>query len=291
MGKERKNAAMMLPWTRILFLAGAGLLCFGVTRTLIKETIRLFKDAGLVRENYRGRQVVTGTGMALVLGMIGAGACVTVFGPSIGAWAETSGLAELCLLGGGMGLIGFLDDVAGNRCYGGFRGHFQFLWKKGEMTTGTIKALTGLALALLVTLHWERGMPVQLFGGLAIALGANAFNLLDVRPGRALKAAMLSLLALAAGASTDWTAWTLLLAVVFAFVPFDLGEKAMLGDTGANFLGAVLTDLALRDMPLAGVLAVCACIAGIHVYTEWHSLNDVIENNRLLRWVDGIGRH
>ncbi|MCQ6349962.1 hypothetical protein NPL98_28810, partial [Bacillus cereus] len=79
----------------------------------------------------------------------------------------------------------------------------------------------------------------------ALAAGcANLANLLDLRPGRALKVVLppAALLVLAAGeAERPRRGGTLALAALLpglAALPADLRERGMLGDAGANVLGA-----------------------------------------------------
>ncbi len=74
-----------------------------------------------------------------------------------------------------------------------------------------------------------------------LVLATNVFNLLDLRPGRALKALVLLGAALTLGTwdSEPLRALGILLGGVLAMAPYDLGERGMLGDTGSNLVGAL----------------------------------------------------
>ena len=71
--------------------------------------------------------------------------------------------------------------------------------------------------------------------------GANLLNLFDLRPGRAIKVAVASGAMIGAARPGRRRAPPLPpLAAALALLPEDLGERAMLGDAGANALGAML---------------------------------------------------
>src|SRR6202012_1521842 len=144
----------------------------------------------------------------------------------------------------GIAFLGFLDDPLGQgEAAGtprGWRGHWAAL-RAGRLSTGAIKAIGAVALAAYVVSgqgleSWRYAADVIL-----LVLATNLFNLLDLRPGRAGKA--LALL----GAGLCLFAWTLApigLLGVFARPGLGgawltLGEKAMLGDTGSNLIGAI----------------------------------------------------
>jgi len=72
--------------------------------------------------------------------------------------------------------------------------------------------------------------------------------------------------------------------------PEDLGERAMLGDAGANALGALLGTAAAATLPRAARVAVLAAILGLTAASEVVSFTKVIEQTPPLRWLDMLGR-
>ncbi|MBE3594643.1 MAG: hypothetical protein IMX04_06355 [Candidatus Carbobacillus altaicus] len=101
-------------------------------------------------------------------------------------------------------LIGWYDDVYGDRQVKSIRGHLQALWKRGEVTSGIIKLLTlPLIGALIAFVHAgnvghesEWGMVLNLVKGAFLAgVLTHVFNLLDLRPLRAVKGCLLLLTA------------------------------------------------------------------------------------------------
>jgi hypothetical protein len=73
-------------------------------------------------------------------------------------------------------------------------------------------------------------------------------------------------------------------------LPADLDEQLMLGDAGANALGALLgVGLAARTGP-AGRAATLAALAALTVASEKVSFTKVIASTPGLRELDALGR-
>jgi len=197
------------------------------------------------------------------------------------------------------GVLGYIDDMDPNpEKARGFRGHIGAL-TRGEVTTGALK-LVGISTAALISgailsqRHNGRGIDrivdVMSCGGL-IAISANLINLFDLRPGRALKVA--GALCLTAGCNTNPDIRILgsgLLGVVGACAPQDLGEQTMLGDMGANPIGAgvgvLLALMPRRRHRLIGV----GVVTGLTLLSEKVSFSSLIDKTPFLAWVDRLGR-
>ncbi|WP_373319695.1 hypothetical protein [Rugosimonospora africana] len=127
-----------------------------------------------------------------------------------------------------------------------------------------------------------------LLGAGVIAGTANLVNLLDLRPGRALKAGLIIGAPLLPGAAGGLVAGPA--GAAGALLREDLGEQIMLGDAGANALGALLgVALAARTGPV-GRAALLAGIAGLTAASEKVSFTKVIEATPGLRELDALGR-
>lgn len=127
-----------------------------------------------------------------------------------------------------------------------------------------------------------------LLGAGVIAGTANLVNLLDLRPGRAIKAGALIGAPLLGGASGGLAAGSL--GAAAALLAPDLDERVMLGDSGANALGALLgVALAARTGPVgrAGILAVLTALTAA---SERVSFTKVIQDTPGLRELDALGR-
>ena len=119
-----------------------------------------------------------------------------------------------------------------------------------------------------------------------VAGGANLLNLFDLRPGRAIKVAVASA-ALIGACGQDSVAAPA--AAGLALLPEDLGERAMLGDAGANALGAML-GAAAAGLSRTGRITLLGAIVGITAASEKVSFTKVIERTPALRWLDMLGR-
>jgi UDP-GlcNAc:undecaprenyl-phosphate GlcNAc-1-phosphate transferase len=218
------------------------------------------------RTNHRGRTVSLLPGPALAL--------------AAGASADLPRAAAMLVALGACG-VGAYDDAVGGRdaTAKGFRGHLAAL-RRGRLTSGAVKVLaigaTGLAGSALLG-GSRRDVVV---GGAVVAGAANLLNLLDLRPGRALKAGAAAALLLDQPGPA---------AAAAALLPADLGERTMLGDAGANAIGGVL-GLALlhrhprRRAPALAVLAVATAASEVVSYSR------VIDAVAPLRWLDRAGR-
>ncbi len=241
------------------------------------------------RTNYGGREVSLLGGAAVAAG---ATAVAGLGGGPAGLAAVVAGAA-----GGGFGALDDLTESAEGRSKG-FTGHVGAL-ARGRMTTGAAKLLgigVGSLAAAAIATRGGRGSgasariaDVALSGAL-IAGTANLVNLFDLRPGRALKvvAAITAPLALTVGPGAPIAAATC--GAALGALPADLSERTMLGDTGANSLGA-LAGTALVLVPRLPVRAAAlAGVVGLTALSEKVSFSQVIQRTPVLRRLDAWGR-
>ncbi|HEU5157134.1 MAG TPA: hypothetical protein VFU43_09060 [Streptosporangiaceae bacterium] len=249
------------------------------------------------RTNHRGEPVTLLEGPAFVAGATAAG----LVAPGLTGRMR----AAVLLAGAGGGVLGAYDDLAGSGSSRGFKGHLAAL-ARGEITSGAVKLLgigaAGLA-AAAVAGTGARSKPGAAFdvlvNGALVAGGANLMNLFDLRPGRAIKVGLLvgAPLAAAGGRPVNGGRRGVAPAAVVAaplgaaaaLLPEDLGEKAMLGDAGANALGALL-GLAATRLGRGGRLAILAGVVGLTGASEFVSFTKVIQSTPPLHWLDMLGR-
>ncbi|MBO0830945.1 MAG: hypothetical protein J2P29_03135 [Actinobacteria bacterium] len=241
-------------------------------------------EAAWTRTNYQGETVTLLAGPAVALGGI-AGILAS------GASRRNQAAAVVAVTGAAV--FGGYDDLAGDRTSTGLRGHLRALLD-GELTTGVVKlagiGASGMVAALVADAGPDSGGVVdRLINAGLIAGAANLVNLFDLRPGRAIKATALAGALVAAGPGGAG-AVSAPVAAALALLPEDLGERAMLGDAGANALGALLGTAAATTLPRPARVAALAAIVGLTAASEVVSFSRVIERTRPLRWLDMLGR-
>lgn len=253
-----------------------------------------FASPILGRENFRGRQVPTGAGVIVSIALLAAEAGRAIAAAAgVGEEATTSSSRAAVLIAVvGFGLLGLLDDVAGDRGRAGFRGHLGALGR-GTMTTGALKLIGGAAVAV-VAVSWLGPMSVrQLFVDAAlVALAANLGNLLDRAPGRAMKSAGVGFLALviATAAPTELVSVGLAVGAGLGLFLDDLHERLMLGDAGANALGAAIGVGVVLSSGEKVRQVVLAVMLALNLLSELVSFSRVIAAVPPLRALDEAGR-
>jgi hypothetical protein len=238
------------------------------------------------RMNYAGRPVTLLGGPVLA-----ASATATAV---LGAPAGTR--AAAAVVGAVSGLVGGYDDLAGARPEQardkGLAGHLAAL-RAGRVSAGAVKvAGIGAAAAVAAVLTRRGSGAGALVDGVLttglVAGTATLVNLLDLRPGRAGKAGVLAAAAGLGGPAGGLVAGPL--GATAAVLPADLGERVMLGDCGANAVGALL---GLRLAALPGRATRAGLLAGVVALTlasEKISFTKVIEATPGLRELDRLGR-
>lgn len=289
---------------RQLPVVGAGIgVCAGLGYVLRRKRI---KASQWERTNFHGVTVSLRGGVAMA-------------GASVASAAVASALSDQprAALGGvvaslGGGLAGYIDDVDqgahdGGKVAKGLKGHLGAL-AHGQVTTGVIK-IAGIGASALAASALVGSKATSVSGKAAdlalntvlIAGAANLANLLDLRPGRALKATVLVAAPLsyfscaaaktpASPASAQRLLASGLNAAAITALVEDLQETTMLGDTGANAAGALLgTSLAANDswkLRLGTTLGV----VGLILASEKVSFSKVIAANPALNWLDQLWR-
>ncbi|HEY8485851.1 MAG TPA: hypothetical protein VIL11_00525 [Limnochordales bacterium] len=209
----------------------------------VPAVAQALRQAGLVRRSRSGQELPTAVGVVpAALGWAGAAALGRP------AWAAAGACAAAA---------GWVDDVAGQSEPKGLAGHLRASWNGRTLTTGAWKALViGAASGLAaLTAHGRPRGAGALAQAASVALAANVLNQLDTRPGQAAAAFLggwgyLAWRALATPSRRlGWLPYLPCAAAVAAYLPFDREGRVMMGDTGANALGACLGAMAADILP------------------------------------------
>jgi UDP-GlcNAc:undecaprenyl-phosphate GlcNAc-1-phosphate transferase len=270
-------------------------LSIALALAIVPAGIRGLLDAGLVRENYRGAKLAFPLGAVLATTALVALAPLAILNDRVDLDLLEPELRRWIPYLLGIAFLGFLDDSLGRgevaETPRGWGGHARAL-RQGRLSTGAIKAIGALALAAYVVSG--RGLESWRYAAdvLLLILATNLFNLLDLRPGRAEKGLALLGAGLCLGA---WTLAPLELLGIFAGPVlvgawFTLRERAMLGDTGSNLVGAVAGVWLLTTLDGNGRLIALAIVVLLTIYGELRSISATVDRVPPLRWLDSLGR-
>lgn len=269
-----------------LIAAGLAVLAGALTEWVVLYLLLgMLSSVGAVARNYQGIDIPVSSGITFPMTLL-----IVYLGMSL--FVPTPASLHLLLMGlVFISFLGFIDDMLGQRDTLGFKGHFGALFK-GRLTTGGLKALGGGMIALFVAYFSSSGPGNILLNTVILALSTNMLNLLDLRPGRAIKGFLflLLLLLLFSWNLVDWFLLAPILGMVLVYFSYDLKARTMMGDAGSNVLGFYLGYLAIIHLSLYSRLGVLVFLIGMHLYTERYSLSQTIESNRFLYAIDQLGR-
>ncbi|MBC5996065.1 glycosyl transferase [Romboutsia ilealis] len=253
--------------------------------------IPLFKNllinSNVVRPNYKNDMIPVSMGIVFLPMIIINGIILAFF------TAQYKNLLYVFMFIFGlisMFFAGILDDIIGTREVSGLKGHFKSFFK-GVLTTGGFKAIFGGFVGLLISIAISESIPDIIINTLIIALSTNLMNLLDLRPGRAIKVYLVITVTIFITLTGYIKILPLLiLPNVLAYFNYDLKAKAMMGDTGSNVLGISIGMLMVFGYSFNVRVSWLVFLVLIHILTEKYSLTKIIENNKILNFIDKLGR-
>lgn len=302
------------------------------------------ESASFSATNYRGRRVYLGLGLVWVVWAVSLMVMSTALDMVAALFTLDHGGHTVAFFEGPLTLplysvpfmlvavsvlLGLVDDAFGTRGDKGFRGHLSALGS-GRLSTGGLKLLGIGSVAAVYAWSVADGraasetgaletLGIWVLATLTIALCANLLNLMDLRPGRALKsytllvlmsapafvihasrsyadyAASLAEIGVAPWAAADtWVAGLCLVVVllgpVVAVWRYDLGESGMLGDAGSNAMGAIVGYLLASSLPTGWLAGVAGALLALNLLSERVSFSAAIERIAPLRRLDELGR-
>ncbi len=285
------NIVFIIIWYVAVVVAGV---------TVFKVLTKTLSRAGHVRINFQGRNIPTSLGTGFVLLTMLMAAVVTV----LPIEDPKCIIPSLFIVIVGFGLLGMLDDLVAGREAGGLAGHLSRIRTGGVVSTAILKLFFGISLSFFVSFYFwhSQGTLSALADTLILAMSANSINLLDVRPGRAVKGFAAGFLVIYGGTWIgvlfgDWAAFSPLTHILL--VPFllwtlvyartDFRCKGMMGDTGSNVLGSALGFLVIIELSITNRLIILAFLIGFHLFCEAVSLSSIIESSSFLKKIDSFG--
>jgi UDP-GlcNAc:undecaprenyl-phosphate/decaprenyl-phosphate GlcNAc-1-phosphate transferase len=274
---------------------------FASAALLAPALLRALGDGRHTRLNYRDRALPFPFGVLTLVAALFALIPLILVQRLASSDVFYPGLLPIAVYALGVLALGLLDDTLARETPAGEEDRGQRGWRghgaaalRGELSTGVVKAVGSLGLALLVTSYSGPGLSDGhwLLAAAVLVLATNVFNLLDLRPGRSTKAFVLLGAGLAIGSADLRPLWALGLFAAPALVAgaYDLRERAMLGDTGANLLGGLAGLWLVLTLSRTGQLVALGLLAVITVYGELRSISTLVERTPGLRELDSWGR-
>ncbi len=243
------------------------------------------KELQLLKENYRGETVLVIGGLLLAAGSLPF--WFFLFWSGQVNKADFNKYIFIVLI---ITTTGLLDDIAGSKNSKGLRGHFGSLME-GKLTTGIIKVIA-ISFTTLLIVFSEEALSLQekIINSGIIILMSNFLNLLDLRPGRSIKFFLIISFSILKRAD-NWLYFLPYYLPMLPYLPFELRGLVMLGDAGANLLGFVLGyNLVNSIISLEAKYLVLLALLFLTLLSERHSYTSIIEKNRVLKWLDNLGR-
>jgi UDP-GlcNAc:undecaprenyl-phosphate GlcNAc-1-phosphate transferase len=273
-----------------------------IAAVLAPALLRMLVAGGHTRANYRARALASPFGVLVLLAALAALVPLMLLQVLASVALLHPETVPIALYALGVLALGLVDDTLGEhrdaspqlakgRPVRGMRGHGAALLR-GELSTGALKAIGSLGLALLATSMLGLSNGRWLLATGVLVLATNVFNLLDLRPGRALKAFVLLGLGVGLGSGEARPLWAIGLFAAPALVAgvYDVRERAMLGDTGSNLLGALAGLWLVLALSGSGQVIALALLAALTFYGELRSISDFVERTPGLRHLDSFGR-
>lgn len=268
--------------TIILYISSI-IISLSLTLCFKPRLISLLREGGMVVKNYWGKDLVSGAGLVLLLPLM-----VSLL-PLRNIIGRDNMMAYICMLLS-MALAGYLDDSLGGNRAKGFKGHLKGLLK-GHISTGIMKIIFALITGFILSGLYFSNPWDMIFHTLLFSLCVNIINLLDLRPGRAIKSFM-AILIIPVLSSGSRNIWILLpvLAGLMVYTGDELKEIYMLGDTGSNLLGGILGFYMIKSPPSGVKYAFFLILGLLNLVSEFRSFSKIIESVPLLRRMDKLGQ-
>jgi UDP-GlcNAc:undecaprenyl-phosphate GlcNAc-1-phosphate transferase len=272
------------------------LLALACAAAMAAALVRALADGAHAKTNYRGRRLPFPLGVLVLAAAAIALVPLELLQRLASAEVIHPELVPIALYALGVIGLGLLDDVLGGghperQAPRGVRAHATAALR-GELSTGALKAAGSLGLALFAMSYMNLSDARWLLAAAVLVLATHLFNLLDLRPGRAIKAFALLGAGLIVGSGEVRPLWSLGLFVGPSLVAgfYDLRERALLGDSGASLIGALAGLWLVLTLSGPGQLVALAVLIALSVYGELRSISEFIERTPGLRELDSWGR-
>ncbi|KAB3527378.1 glycosyltransferase [Alkaliphilus serpentinus] len=246
----------------------------------------LLTGGNVLKENYKGKLIPAGMGIIIIPVLLINTILMMIIQPN-----TKEGLLIFLVGSFVMGFSGIIDDIVGNHSSRGLKGHLNSLLK-GKLTTGGLKAITGVLIAIIIGLFNNLSLLDMMVNTIIITLMTNLLNLFDLRPGRCLKVFLLiSTITIPFGLNqTSRSVIFILVGFSIIYIRDDLKARSMLGDVGSNILGINLGIAFALSFSFYMKLFISTVLIALHLISEKTSFSKIINGNNTLNYLDELGR-
>lgn len=261
------------------------------SRYILPRIIGFIANNDKTVKNYRSKQVYNCGGLFLSFNLVIV--CSFILCVNFFLFKTETDISILVLIIGtfSASLTGYIDDNSNDKVKG-LSGHIKSL-RNNILTSGIIKAFTGVLTSLIICFVCRYSGYNFLINFLIIPLSQNFINLLDLRPARAIKAySAFSIMLLPFMFNNNIYLYALVsIAISLLFyMPHELNETLILGDTGSNLLGIILGIIIASINNLLPRIVLLIFFIIVQIYAERKSINLLIERHYVLKLIDMVGR-
>ncbi len=248
-----------------------------------EQTYNILVSCKMLQPNFKGEMIPIGMGIFYIPSIIILSIFINII--------YSDSTSNLILVGiTVMAFVGYLDDSNVDKENKGLKGHIKQLLNL-KLTTGMLKAIGGLGISFYISINLSDSFIEIILNTLVIALFTNFMNLWDLRPGRASKIFILFAV-LGIIFSTLIFKFYLLIMIILTliYIKGDLRAKYMLGDTGSNLLGVFLGIVMAFNLGINAKILCLFLLIIVHILAEKVSFSKIIESNKVLKYIDMMGR-
>lgn len=267
---------------KLLYLSSI-VIALSLTMYIKPRLIEMLSYKGMIMRNYANKEVVNGMGLVFLI------PCIISIFPLWQIAGQENVVIYLTLLLS-MTLVGYLDDSLGETSRKGFKGHLAGIMK-GHLSTGIIKIIFALIMGVIISMAYFSALRDIAFNTILFCLCVNIINLLDLRPGRAIKGFGLFILfvSISSGLQSIWILLPIFGSLAM-YIRDELDENCMLGDTGSNLLGGIFGLYTLKVGFSGTKYALLFILLLLHIISEFKSFSEIIESIPILRHMDSFGQ-
>lgn len=234
--------------------------------------------------NFRGNKIPVGSGVIIPILFI----CLYPFVVRLGHENEWR---YFCFIMSSLGIIGFIDDRFGSKEIKGIRGHITNFYKKKRISTGLAKLILITIVGLNISAVLYDELLTIFVCTITFAIWTNIINLLDVRPGRAIKGFWVLTIVLFSVhfLNITYLVWVIVIQSILLII-IDIYEWGMLGDSGSNILGGMIGFWMIAYSSNIEVYVYLAIGSVLTIYAEKKSFSQWIEKHPMIQRIDHWGR-